>query len=60
MSTDDADDWEEFEDALDRLLDHFVEGTETAREAEQRLQQRSQGLREMYGPANDGDGDTYR
>lgn len=47
--------WAEFEQALDTIIDHVVEGTETAREAEHRLQQRSQGLREMYGPADDGD-----
>lgn len=57
--TGDSGDWDDFETALDTLLSHYVEGTETAREAEHRLQQRAQGLREMYGPATDGDGERY-
>lgn len=59
MSTE-SDDWDKFETGLDALLDHVVEGTETARRAEQVLQQRAQGLREMYGPADDGNTELYR
>ena len=59
MSTDSTD-WEDFEHGLDALLDHVVEGTETARKAEQVLQQRAQGLREMYGPADDGNTELNR
>jgi exonuclease VII small subunit len=55
----DADTWDEFEDALDRLLNHVVEGDVTAREAEKRLQQRAQGLREMYEPV-DADHESHR
>jgi len=55
----DADTWNEFEDALDRLRDRVVEGDVTAREAEKRLQQRAQGLREMYEPV-DADHESHR
>lgn len=49
--------WENFEAALDKLVDQYVEDRETAREAERRLQQRSQGLREMFSSVDRDDSD---